>query len=33
MALNPPPGAHILTLVDNKGNTISTNFTILSKDK
>lgn len=33
MALNPPPGAHILTLVDNKGNTISVNFTILSKDK
>ncbi|MDB5157396.1 MAG: penicillin-binding protein [Mucilaginibacter sp.] len=33
MALNPPPGNHVLTLVDNKGNTINVSFTILDKDK
>ncbi|AYL95865.1 penicillin-binding protein 1C [Mucilaginibacter celer] len=31
MALNPPPGKHILTLVDSNGNTISIGFEILSK--
>ncbi|SEN94267.1 penicillin-binding protein 1C [Mucilaginibacter gossypiicola] len=31
MALNPPPGKHILTLVDGNGNTISIGFEILKK--
>ncbi|QEC74521.1 penicillin-binding protein 1C [Mucilaginibacter ginsenosidivorax] len=31
MALNPPPGKHILTLVDGNGNTINIGFEILSK--
>jgi len=31
MALNPPPGKHILTLVDGNGNTINIGFVILSK--
>lgn len=31
MALNPPPGKHILTLVDSNGNTTSIGFEILSK--
>jgi penicillin-binding protein 1C len=33
MALNPPPGKHLLTLVDGNGNTINIGFEILSKDK
>ncbi|SDD32258.1 penicillin-binding protein 1C [Mucilaginibacter pineti] len=33
MALNPPPGKHILTLVDGNGNTINIGFEILSKDR
>ncbi|WPV02419.1 penicillin-binding protein 1C [Mucilaginibacter sp. cycad4] len=31
MALNPPPGKHILTLVDGNGNTISIEFEVLKK--
>lgn len=31
MALNPPPGKHILTLVDGNGNTVNVRFEILSK--
>lgn len=31
MALNPPPGKHILTLVDGNGNTISIGFEVLKK--
>ncbi|MBB6127523.1 penicillin-binding protein 1C [Mucilaginibacter lappiensis] len=31
MSLNPPPGKHILTLVDGNGNTINIGFEILSK--
>jgi penicillin-binding protein 1C len=31
MALNPPPGKHILTLVDGNGNTVNIGFEILSK--
>jgi penicillin-binding protein 1C len=31
VALNPPPGKHILTLVDSNGNTINIGFEILSK--
>jgi penicillin-binding protein 1C len=31
MTLNPPPGKHILTLVDGNGNTINIGFEILSK--
>jgi penicillin-binding protein 1C len=33
MSLNPPPGKHILTLVDGNGNTINVGFEILNKDK
>ncbi|WP_439697486.1 penicillin-binding protein 1C [Mucilaginibacter sp. AW1-7] len=31
MALNPPPGKHILTLVDGNSNTVNIGFEILSK--
>jgi penicillin-binding protein 1C len=31
MALNPPPGKHILTLIDGSGNTISIGFEVLKK--
>ncbi|MFC0518297.1 penicillin-binding protein 1C [Mucilaginibacter angelicae] len=31
MALNPPPGKHILNLVDGNGNTISIGFEVLKK--
>jgi len=31
IALNPPPGKHILTLVDGNGNTISIGFEVLKK--
>jgi len=31
MALNPPPGKHILTLVDGNGNTIHIGFEVLAK--
>jgi penicillin-binding protein 1C len=31
VALNPPPGKHIITLVDGNGNTISIGFEVLSK--
>jgi penicillin-binding protein 1C len=33
MALSPAPGAHVLTLVDAKGNTFRTAFTVLQKDE
>lgn len=33
MALNPPPGKHTLTLVDDAGNTIETHFEVLDKDQ
>jgi penicillin-binding protein 1C len=33
MALNPPPGNHVLTLVDSKGNNLQIRFTILDKNK
>jgi penicillin-binding protein 1C len=33
MAMNPPPGNHVLTLVDSKGNTLQVRFTILDKVK
>jgi len=33
MALNPAPGKHVLTLVDDKGNTTQVRFTILDKEK
>ncbi|NCD69782.1 penicillin-binding protein 1C [Mucilaginibacter agri] len=33
MALEPPPGNHILTLVDASGNTVSLKFTVLQKNK
>ena len=32
MALNPSPGFHIITIVDNEGETITRNFEILEKD-
>ena len=31
MALNPPPGKHVLTLVDGNGNTVSVGFEVLAK--
>jgi len=31
MALNPPPGKHILTLVDGNGNKVRVGFEVLSK--
>jgi penicillin-binding protein 1C len=33
MALNPSPGLHKLTLVDNAGNTLQINFEVLDKNK
>jgi penicillin-binding protein 1C len=33
MALNPSPGMHQLTLVDNAGNTLQINFEVLDKNK
>lgn len=33
MALNPSPGMHKLTLVDNAGNTLQINFEVLDKNK
>ena len=33
MALNPSPGMHKLTLVDNTGNTLQINFEVLDKNK
>lgn len=32
MALNPPPGRHVLTLVDDRGNNLKIRFTILDKE-
>ena len=33
VALNPPPGHHILTLVDGDGNSLQVRFEILDKGK
>lgn len=33
MALNPNPGPHILTLVDDRGNNLKIRFTVLDKEK
>lgn len=33
MAISPPPGEHLLTLVDAGGNTLKIKFTVLEKDK
>ena len=33
LALNPSPGKHVLTIVDEEGNSLSRNFEILEKEK
>ena len=33
MALNPAPGRHVLTVVDENGESVTRNFEILQKDK
>ncbi len=33
LGLNPPPGKHVITVVDEQGNSVSRNFEILEKEK